>query len=564
MKPSQHSEPKGMDPAGQHIPYLKRFPVRLPDRTWPDAVVTKAPQWCSVDLRDGNQALATPMTVEQKLRFYQMLVDIGFRQIEIGYPAASKIERRFARELIENGLISNGIKPQVLVAAREDLIRGTFDAMKGAPETIVHVYNSTSELQRRVVYNMSKDDTIRRAVQATKLVRELSVRTDTPVQYQYSPESFTGTELEFARDICNAVIDAWKPTSDNPIIINLPATVEMTSPNVYADQIEWMSRNLNHRENVIISVHPHNDRGTGVAAAELALQAGADRIEGTLFGNGERAGNVDIVVLALNLYTQGINPMLDFRDIPQIREVYEQCTGLVVPDRHPYAGDAAPIAYSGTHQIAIRRTLEERKKSGQRLWDVAYLPINYAEIGRSYTPIVINSQSGKNGTAFVLQDQFGVQVPKEMEAEVGKVVQEWCEHMQCPISPDKIKELFDGEFVNRSGVIHLRGFSHATKEDGAHRCEATLDLTINGREISVEGRGNGPIDAAVDALASIGQPVQVDSFSEHSLNAGSDASAMAYVKVTRDGISCYGAGIDTSSELAAIRALVSAVNRIAA
>jgi 2-isopropylmalate synthase len=504
------------------------------------------------------------MTVEQKLRFYQMLVDIGFRQIEIGYPAASKIERRFARELIENGLISNGIKPQVLVAAREDLIRGTFDAMKGAPETIVHVYNSTSELQRRVVYNMSKDDTIRRAVQATKLVRELSVRTDTPVQYQYSPESFTGTELEFARDICNAVIDAWKPTSDNPIIINLPATVEMTSPNVYADQIEWMSRNLNHRENVIISVHPHNDRGTGVAAAELALQAGADRIEGTLFGNGERAGNVDIVVLALNLYTQGINPMLDFRDIPQIREVYEQCTGLVVPDRHPYAGDAAPIAYSGTHQIAIRRTLEERKKSGQRLWDVAYLPINYAEIGRSYTPIVINSQSGKNGTAFVLQDQFGVQVPKEMEAEVGKVVQEWCEHMQCPISPDKIKELFDGEFVNRSGVIHLRGFSHATKEDGAHRCEATLDLTINGREISVEGRGNGPIDAAVDALASIGQPVQVDSFSEHSLNAGSDASAMAYVKVTRDGISCYGAGIDTSSELAAIRALVSAVNRIAA
>jgi 2-isopropylmalate synthase len=410
---------------------------------------------------------------------------------------------------------------------------------------------------------MSKEETIRRAVHATRLVRELSVRTDTPVQYQYSPESFTGTELEFAREICNAVIAAWKPTSRNKIIINLPSTVEMSSANVYADQIEWMSRNLNHRENVIISVHPHNDRGTGVAAAELALQAGADRIEGTLFGNGERAGNVDIVILALNLYTQGINPALDFSNIPEVREVYEQCTGLVVPARHPYGGDAAPIAYSGTHQIAIRRTLEERRKSGTPLWDVAYLPIDHARIGRSYTPIVINSQSGKNGTAFVLQDQFGIQIPKAMEGEVGAMVQAWCDRMGTAISPEKIKQLFEGEFVHTPGVVHLRGFSHTAKADGAYRCEAILDVTVRGRELSIEGHGNGPIDAAVDALASIGQSIEVGSFSEHSLGSGSSASAMAYVQVTKNGESRWGVGIDTNSELAAIQALVAAVNRIA-
>lgn len=555
---------KGMEPNGKYTSYLSQFNVQLPNRTWPNNQILKAPEWCSVDLRDGNQALANPMSVEQKLRFYQMLLDIGFRQIEIGYPAASRTEHEFARTLIEEGRIPQGVKPQVLVAAREDLIRGTFDAIKGGPETIVHVYNSTSRLQRDVVYRMSKDETLQRAVEATKLVRRLADATGTPVQYQYSPESFTGTELEFARDICNAVIEAWEPTSDNKIIINLPSTVEMAMPNVYADQIEWMCRNLKRRESVIVSVHPHNDRGTGIAAAELGMLAGADRVEGTLFGNGERAGNVDLVILALNLYTQGINPGLDFRDIPGVREVYEQCTGCGVPERHSYGGDAASVAYSGTHQLAIRKGLEFRAETGSLEWNVPYLPIDHEDIGKVYTPIVVNSQSGKNGTAFVLDREYGIRAPKEMEGEVAKVVQSWCERSGNSISPEKIKELFEQEFVHREDWIQLRGFKPEGGDGLASGTRVSLDVVIDSDSLRATGTGNGPIDAAVDALGSMGHAVKVRSFTEHSLGSGSGASAIAYMQVAGTNGARWGVGIDTNTELAAIKALMSAVNRLQA
>jgi len=550
-----------MDPAGEYVHYLTRFPVNLPDRTWINTHTTHAPEWCSVDLRDGNQALESPMSVAQKLRFYQMLLDVGFQQIEIGYPAASKADREFARALIEDRKIPVDVKPQVLVAAREDLIQETFSAMKGAPETIIHVYNSTSKLQREVVYEMSKDETMRRAVEATRLVRQLSARSGVQVQYQYSPESFTGTELEFARDVCNEVIKAWQPTSDNKIIINLPATVEMSSPDIYADQIEYMCRSLAERDNVIVSIHPHNDRGESVSAAQFALRAGANRVEGTLFGNGERAGNVDIVVLALNLFTQGINPMLDFSDLPRVRQVYEECTGLKIPDRHPYAGDAAPIAYSGTHQVAIRKTLAAQKNSGSKLWDVAYLPINFSRVGREYNPIVVNSQSGKNGSAFVLESQFGIEIPKKMESEVGRVVQKWCDERGTKISPDTIKDLFTREFVHRDGLLALRGFSQHHAETKAKDIAIELGVEIHGKRFDVEGRGNGPIDASVDALRGIGQNVEVKSLHTHSLGEGSGAQAIAYVEVEREGVVCFGVGIDTNTELAQIKALFSGVNR---
>jgi 2-isopropylmalate synthase len=408
---------------------------------------------------------------------------------------------------------------------------------------------------------MSQDETIRRAIEATRLVRDLSDSTGTPVQYQYSPESFTGTEREFARDICNAVIDAWEPKPERKIIINLPATVEMSYPKVFADQIEWMSRNLKSRDSVIVSVHTHNDRGCAVAATEFGLMAGAERVEGTLFGNGERAGNADLVVLALNLYTQGIDPELCFRNLPEIRALYEECTGLSVPDRHPYAGDAAPIAFSGTHQVAIRKSLEYREASGDPRWNVAYLPIDFNDVGLSYTPIVINSQSGKNGTAFVLNSQFGLQIPKEMEGEVSAVVQRWCEQHGTSISPDTMMELFNREFVGRSGPIELHGYSNTSAFTGGQESHSDLTLRINGQVMQAHGLGNGPIDAAVNALANANHPLKVLSFSEHSLSAGSEASAIAYVQVECRGVSRFGVGVNTNSERASIEALISALNR---
>jgi 2-isopropylmalate synthase len=558
---SESEKSSGTAPAeGKYRPYHLSFETDLPDRSWPSRIIKAAPDWCSVDLRDGNQALPNPMTVAQKLIFFDLLKEIGFKQIEIGYPVASKAEFEFTRALIEEGRIPRDVVPQVLIAADPGLISRTFDAIVGGPQTIVHIYNSTSVVQRERVYKMSKDETIARAVRATAVVRQLADRADLPVILQYSPESFTGTEREFARDVCNAVIDEWIPSPDRKIIINLPSTVEMATPNVYADQIEWMSRSLHSRANVTLSVHPHNDRGTAIAAAELAQLAGAQRVEGTLFGNGERAGNVDLVVLALNLYSQGIDPMLDFRDLPRIQRAYEEITERPVPERHCYAGTLSTMAFSGTHQAAIRACLEGR--TSEDPWDVAYLPIDFKDIGREYIPIVINSQSGKNGVAYALRHNFGLEVPKKMEGEIMSLVQAWCDRTGTVIPPETILSLFNTEFVDvRTPILFTNFESSHVEVDGQRLVCASLMVQFKGMEHTLVGHGNGPIDATVAALSVLDITFNVRDFKEHSLDEGSSAKAIAYVQVEMEGSTKYGVGVHTDSEEAAIRAVISGVNR---
>lgn len=553
--------PARMPGREKYTPYHEQFDTRLPDRTWPDTLILKAPQWCSVDLRDGNQALRRPMSVERKLEFYKTLLQVGFRQIEIGYPAASDVEREFARALIEDHRIPAGVKPQVLTATREDLVRATLDAIRGGPETIVHVYNSTSRTQREKVFRMSKDETLERAVLATKLVRSLSDKGDVPVQFQYSPESFTGTEREFALAVCNAVIEAWGPTPERPIIINLPSTVEMSTPNVYADQIEWMSRGLKRRDCVVLSVHPHNDRGTSVAAAELAIMAGAQRVEGTVFGFGERAGNCDLVQLAENVRIGfGADHNLDLRDIPHLRAVYERCTGETVPHRHPVAGDSAYVAYSGTHQLAISRCLEDRRDTGSNEWDIAYLPRDPEDVGMSYKPIVINSQSGRNGQMWVFREELKMDIPKWMEGEVTGAVQQWCNTTGQDASPEKMRSLFDSRFVFTKGPFQLRGLKHIEPPTPSDFVEVDLQLSINDHSVSERGRGNGSISAAANALQIVGLEVDILDYSSHALGTGSEASAIAYVRLMCDGRESFGAGINTNIELAGVEAMMSAVN----
>lgn len=547
-----------MPPNGKYAPYHSRFAADLPDRTWPGAQLLKAPELCSVDLRDGNQALRCPMTVDKKLKLYDALLKVGFRQIEIGYPSASAVEGEFARALVQEKRIPHGVKPQVLTATAEKLIRGTFDAIKGGPETIVHVYNSTSRLQRDIVFKMSKDETIERAVVATKLVRHLADKTSTPVQYQYSPESFSGTEREFALDVCNAVIEAWEATLTRPIIINLPSTVEMSMPNVFADLVEWVSRHLKRRDAVILSVHPHNDRGTAVAAAELALLAGAQRIEGTLFGNGERAGNLDLVVLALNLYTQGIDPGIWLGDMPWLREVYESTTGETVPNRHPYSGDASPIAYSGTHQLAIRRCLKHRETNKEAEWNVAYLPIDFADIGRSYRPIGINGLSGKNGMAFVLETDYGVLLPKGMEEEFAAVVQPWCDTTGVDAPPEKIWSAFHESFLCPSGPIALNGMT--ASRDGANT-SVELALRVHDRLLTVSGSGETPLCATLKALDEIGLQAAILQHESATRTAVSPDEHVAFVQIERDGRAVFGVGINADPDTASLRALMAAVNR---
>ena len=547
-------------PAGKYLPYHEQFDTDLPDRTWPGKRILEAPDWCSVDLRDGNQALPNPMTVAQKLIFFDLLKEIGFEQIEIGYPSASKPEMEFTRALIEDGRIPAHVIPQVLIAARSDLIEKTFDALKGAPRAIVHIYNSTSITQREKVYNMSKDATIARAVEATELVRHLADRADMPVTLQYSPESFTGTEREFARDICNAVIAKWNPSADRRVIINLPSTVEMTTPDVYADQIEWMSRHLHFRDHVILSVHPHNDRGTAIAAAELAQKAGAQRVEGTLFGNGERAGNVDLIILALNLYTRGIDPKIDLRDIPRIQSIYGELTDRTVPERHCYAGELATKAFSGTHQAAIRACLEKRNSNDP--WDVAYLPIDFRDIGRDYDPITINSQSGKNGVAYALRHNFSLELPKKMESEVMAIVQAWCDQTGTVIPPETILELFNNEFVGVSSPIQFEGFESSYVDfQGGRSLRAAVTVYYQGQRRVLVGHGNGPMDATITALGEFGIHCNIKEYKEHSLDEGSTAKAIAYVQVELGGTTKYGVGVHTNSEEAAIRAVLAGVNR---
>jgi len=540
-------------------------PVNLPDRQWPGRTLTRAPIWCSVDLRDGNQALAQPMSVEEKLEYFALLVRIGFKEIEIGFPSASQIEFDFCRRLIEGNLIPDDVAVQVLCQAREDLIVRSFEALRGARQAIFHLYNSTSPAQRRHVFNASRADILRIAKQGTAWVRQHAsplVGAGTGVRFEYSPESFTSTELDYALEVCEAVTDVWQPTTAEPIILNLPATVEYASPNVHADQIEWMCRHLTRRDRTLVSLHTHNDRGTGVAATELALLAGADRVEGTLFGNGERTGNLDLVTSALNLYTHGLHPGLDFSNINEIREVYERTTRLEVPPRHPYAGELVFTAFSGSHQDAIKKSWAARDPARpDDPWDVLYIPIDPADIGRSYRAIIrINAQSGKGGVAYILEQEFGYSLPKAMHREIGRLINEVADTRGTELTPADVHEIFRQEYLERRAPVALQHFK-TTERDSEVTCVVALAIDGVARELT--GQGNGPIDAFTRALAATALPrFEVLSYVEHSLGKGSEARAVSYIQIKTDrGQTLFGAGIDTNIELASIKAIVSALNR---
>ncbi len=537
-------------------------PVNLPNRQWPSRTLDRAPLWCSVDLRDGNQALAQPMSVEEKLEYFELLVKIGFKEIEVGFPSASQIEFDFCRRLIEENRIPDGVAIQILCQCREELIKRSIEALAGAKNIIFHLYNSTSPAQRKYVFNATRQDIVDIAVQGTKWVKHYAAplaAAGTHVRFQYSPESFTSTELDFALEICEAVTDAWQPTKDNKIILNLPATVEYATPNVHADQIEWMCTHLTRRDLTLVSLHTHNDRGTGVAATELALLAGADRVEGTLFGNGERTGNLDIVTVALNLYTHGIHPGLDFSDINHIRDVYERCTRLEVPARQPYAGELTFTAFSGSHQDAIKKSWAVQK--ADEPWDVLYIPIDPQDIGRSYKAIIrINSQSGKGGVAYVLENEFGFTLPKIMHKEIGKIINDYADAKGGEITPDEVHDVFQREYLGRTSPVELLHFK-TTERDSIVTCDA--EIALDKKVHVLTASGNGPIDAFVRALSTTALPkFEVLSYSEHSLGKGAEARAVSYIQIkTERGQSLYGAGIDTNIELASIKAVVSALNR---
>jgi len=537
-------------------------PVDLPQRQWPNRTLSRAPLWCSVDLRDGNQALAQPMSVEEKLEYFDLLVRIGFKEIEVGFPSASQIEFDFCRRLIEEKRIPDDVAIQILCQCREELITRSIEAMRGAKNAIFHLYNSTSPAQRKHVFNATRADIVKIATQGTTWVKQHSqplVAAGTNMRFEYSPESFTSTELEFALEICEAVTDIWQPTPQNKIILNLPATVEYATPNIHADQIEWMCTHLTRRDSTLISLHTHNDRGTGIAATELAMLAGADRVEGTLFGNGERTGNVDIVTVAMNLYTHGIHPGLDFSAINEIREVYERTTRLEVPARQPYAGELVFTAFSGSHQDAIKKSWAVQKPAEP--WDVLYIPIDPADIGRSYKAIIrINSQSGKGGVAYVLEHEFGYALPKLMHKEIGRIINDVADAKGTELSAQEIHDVFRREYLDRAAPVVLQQFK-TTERDSAVKCEATL--AVDGIAHKLTGDGNGPIDAFTHALGSTGLPkFEVLSYSEHSLGKGSEARAVSYIQIkTERNQTLYGAGIDTNIELASIKAIVSALNR---
>jgi len=547
------------DPVSKYPPFP---PVNLPGRQWPSRTLSRAPIWCSVDLRDGNQALAQPMSVEEKIEFFELLVRIGFKEIEVGFPSASQIEFDFTRRLIEENRIPGDVAIQVLCQCREELISRSLESVKGAKNVIFHLYNSTSPKQREYVFNLPRGEIVQIAVRAVAQLKRESralVEAGTRLRLEYSPESFTSTELEFALEICEAVSDAWGPTPSDKIILNLPATVEYATPNVHADQIEWMCTHLTRRGSTVVSLHTHNDRGTGIAATELALLAGADRVEGTLFGNGERTGNVDIVTLALNLYTQGIKPGLDFGDVNAVRDVYERCTRLEVPPRLPYAGELVFTAFSGSHQDAIKKSLAHQKPG--RPWDVLYIPIDPSDIGRSYRAIIrINSQSGKGGVAYVLEQEFGFQLPKLMHKEIGRVVNDLADAKGTELTSADIRDAFHREYLERRAPVSLEHFK-TTERDSTVKCEARI--TVEGGAHTLSGAGNGPIDAFVRALGATQLPrFDVVSYSEHSLGAGAEARAVSYIQIKMErGSAYFGAGIDTNIELASIKAIVSALNR---
>ena len=547
------------DPSVKYRPFP---PVRLADRQWPDRVLTRAPIWCSVDLRDGNQALAVPMNVSQKLELFQTLVKIGFKEIEVGFPSASNTEFTFNRRLIEENRAPADVWLQVLVQAREDLIERTVESLAGAKKAIIHLYNSTSPAQRRVVFGMSRKEIVAVAVRGATWIKERLPRLKgTEVMLQYSPESFSGTEVEFAKEISEAVMDVWQPTPKRKMILNLPDTVEVAMPNVYADQIEWVCRNIRNRDSLVVSVHTHNDRNTGVAATELGLLAGAERVEGTLFGNGERTGNLDIVTVALNLYQHGVDPKLNFTDLNSIIEVYERCTGMTVPPRQPYAGELVFTAFSGSHQDAIRKGLNEWKNDRQKNWDVPYLTIDPTDIGREYREVIrVNSQSGKGGVAYLLESQFGIELPKEMQREFGPIANDEVDKLGREVTAAELKQMFWREYVERATPWQLKKFETESK-NGIVRCRAKL--LRDGKTVEISGEGNGPLAALVHGFGKIGVPrFEITAYSEHALSSGEEAAAIAYIQIKHaNGQTRWGAGVDTNIELASVRAVVSALNR---
>ena len=544
--------------------YRPFTPVPLPDRTWPTKVTTKAPRWCSVDLRDGNQALIDPMDLDRKRRMFDLLVKCGFKEIEVGFPSASQPDFDFVRQLIEQNLIPDDVMIQVLTQARPELIERTYESLRGAPRALVHLYNSTSTLQRRVVFGLDRAGIVDIAVKAAQLCKKLT-RTvpEVDIHYQYSPESFTGTELDFAVEICEAVMDVWEPTKARPVILNLPATVEMATPNVYGDQIEWFHRHVKSRDCIVLSLHPHNDRGTAVAAAEFGVMAGADRVEGTLFGNGERTGNVDVVTLALNLFSQGVDPMLDFTDIDNARRIVEHCNRLPVHPRHPYVGDLVYTAFSGSHQDAIKKGFEALGKDYD-VWEVPYLPIDPHHVGRSYEAVIrVNSQSGKGGVAYIMKFEHGLDLPRRLQIEFSSVIQKLTEASGTEISSDQIWTSFESTYLKPTTPVALIGHPILTTapETGETTIEATLKLETGQRV--VKGRGNGPIAAFVDALGhDAGIAVEITDYSEHALGEGADARAAAYVEARIGGKTRWGVGLDASIVTASLRAVVSAANRV--
>jgi 2-isopropylmalate synthase len=539
----------------------------FPERQWPSKQIDKAPIWCSVDLRDGNQALIEPMNVEEKIEFFQLLVDIGFKEIEVGFPSASQIEYDFLRELVNRNLIPDDVTIQVLVQCRAHLLERTFEALKGIKTAIVHIYNSTSTLQREVVFRKNKEEIKQIAIEGTKLVKEYAKSFDGKIILEYSPESFTGTELDFALDICTAVQEEWKPTKENKMIINLPSTVEMTTPNVYADQIEWMHTHFKDRDSIVLSVHSHNDRGTGVASSELALMAGADRIEGTLFGNGERTGNVDILNIAYNMFSNGVDPELDLSDINRIIDVYERCCKMPVPLRHPYAGKLVFTAFSGSHQDAINKGVLAMKERNDGYWQVPYLPIDPADIGKDYEPIVrINSQSGKGGIAFIMDTYFGYKLPKIMHKEFADVIQKVSEK-QGEVSPEQIMNIFKEEYLEMKEPLHFRKskFEDISGAEGSFDTLAHIEYSNQGEDKAFEATGNGPINAVLEGIQKdLGIKIKVQDYYEHSLGEGSHAHAAAYVQLLNadTGKTVFGVGTSSNITRASIRAIFSAINRV--
>jgi 2-isopropylmalate synthase len=554
---------KGMPDAARK--YQSYPAVGLTDRTWPSKRIETAPIWCSVDLRDGNQALIDPMGHERKARMFQLLLDMGFKEIEIGFPSASQTDFDFARWAIEQGGVADDVSLQVLVQCRPELITRTFESLQGATNPIVHFYNSTSELQRRVVFEKDVRGIRQIATDAAKMITDMAAKAGGGYRFEYSPESFTGTELEVALEICNAVAEIVRPTAENKLIINLPATVEMATPNIYADQIEWMCRNLDNRENLIVSLHPHNDRGTGIAATEFGLMAGADRVEGTLFGNGERTGNVDIVTLALNMYTQGLDPELDCSDINRMKDVFEYSNQMKIPERHPYVGELVYTAFSGSHQDAINKGMKAIRKANTPLWEVPYLPIDPKDVGRSYEAIIrINSQSGKGGIAYVLQADYGLNLPRNLQVEFREDIQAITDAEGKEVPSKRIYDRFIELYVDQPGA-RLKFVDHQTFPDTEHKGRRVIEAVIldGGKEVTITGSGTGPIDGFVDALSRhIGVDMTVLDYSEHSMQRGSNASAISYVEVEHPGGRLFGAGINTNIVAASLEAVISAANRI--